>query len=395
MGKKRRGPNEGSIYRRKDGRWVGQIHLGYDLDGKPKRLYIYGKTRREVAERVSTILAERAKGVYVPPHPMTVEEWARKWLDMKKVELRPKTIQLYFQELSLAIPELRGQGPGLGLLRLQEVKPVDIQNLLSLLAQEGYAERTLKKVFILLRTLFEEAVRLELLARNPLASLRPPKVSPKEEAPRKAGRTLEPSEVRALLKAAQGHPLELFFRLLLSTGLRKGEALGLKWKDVDLERGELSVSRSWVKLGGGGVLSGPKTPRSRRIVPIPKDLIPPLKARYQARIQAVGEEAAREEWVFPGEDGEEPIHPDYPNHALRRLCEKAGIPPVRVHDLRHTYGSLLLARGVPLEVVSERLGHASYEITLRVYRHVLEEERRGHVLTLAEMIGEEPSRPQA
>jgi integrase len=395
MGRKRRGRNEGSIYRRKDGRWVGQIHLGYQEDGKPKRLYLYGRTRKEVAEKVISVLAELTKGTYIPPHPLTVADWAEKWLKLKEPELRPKTLQLYRQELGLAIPELRGEGPGLGSMRLQEVKPLHIQGTLHTLAQEGYVERTLRKVFILLKALFEEAVRLELLARNPLASLRPPRVSSKEEAPRKAGRTLEPSEVRALLEAAKGHPLELFFRLLLSTGLRKGEALGLKWKDVDFERGEIHVSRAWVKLGAGGLLSSPKTPRSRRAVPIPLDLLHSLRAHYEARVLAVGEEAAREEWVFPGEDGEDPVHPDYPNHALRRLCEKAGIPPVRVHDLRHTYGSLLLARGVPLEVVSERLGHASYEITLRVYRHVLEEERRGHVLTLAEMIGEEPSRPQA
>ncbi|RTH05530.1 recombinase XerD [Thermus scotoductus] len=394
--KRKRAKGEGHIRKRKDGRWEGILTVGTWPDGRQKTRSVYGKTKQEVAEKLAELRVSLQRGTYVDPSLLTLAEWAKTWLERKAQEVKPKTVQVYLEDLSLVMPELRGKGRGLGSLKLQAVKPSHIQGAMDFLVKEGFSPRTTLKVYQLLRALFDEAVRLELIARNPVSLVRPPrKAQGREAPPEKPGRALEPHEVEALLQAAEGHPLELFFRLLLGLGLRKGEALGLKWGDIDFEKGELRVQRAWGKVGSGGEISTPKTPKSRRTLPLPLDLFQALKSRYEELAQKLPPEALKEAWVFPGEGGKTPVHPDYPNHALRRICQQAGIRPCRVHDLRHTWGSLMLARGVPLEVVSERLGHASFDITLRVYRHVLEEERRSYVLDLQTLLKGHGGYPQA
>lgn len=386
--RKKRANGEGHIRKRKDGRYEGILLVGYWPDGRPRYRSVYAKTRREVELRLSEIKLSLNKGTYVHPYLLTLADWVHAWLERKAQEVRPKTALVYRQDLSLVIPELAGKARGLGSLKLQAVKPHHIQGALDHLVKEGIARRTILKVYQLLRAAFDEAVRMELVARNPVVSVRPPKPSQLAEgepAP-KPGRTLEPFEIRALLQTAQGHPMELFFRLLLGMGLRRGEALGLKWGDIDFERAELRVQRAWTKLGSEGEITAPKTLKSKRVLPIPPDLLEALREKYAELSLRKPPEELREDWLFPSRDGETPVYPDHPNHVLRALCKKAGIRPCRIHDLRHTWGSLMLARGVPLEVVSERLGHASFEITLRVYRHVLEEERRSHVLDLRTLL---------
>ncbi|MCS7219639.1 MAG: site-specific integrase, partial [Thermus sp.] len=193
-----------------------------------------------------------------------------------------------------------------------------------------------------------------------------------------------PQEVLRLLEVADGarsREMALLLRLLLETGLRRGEALALQWRDVDLERGELRVWRSWTKVNGKGDFTQPKTRTARRVVPLPHSLLLRLP-----------QEVLEEAFLF---GGNKPFDPDAFNHYLRRLAQRAGLGKVRVHDLRHTWASLALSRGIPLEVVSERLGHASPHVTLGIYRHLLEEERRGYVVDLKTLLGLPAVRPQA
>ncbi|WP_363316480.1 site-specific integrase [Thermus sp.] len=249
------------------------------------------------------------------------------------------------------------------------------------LLKRGLAPRTVQKVRQRLKQVFAEALALELVARNPVEPVRVK--SPSTGYQGKAGRTLEEWEVAALLKALDAHPdprTALALRLCLACGLRKGEVLGLQWGDIDLEEGVLTVRRSWVHTGREVALSHPKTPTSIRTVPIPQATLARLREYWDWWREKLGANPPPEGWVFPGNRGDRPLDLNALNHTLRRIAGRLGLEKVRVHDLRHTFGSLLLARGAPLELVSERMGHANPNITLGVYRHLLERERREWVL---------------
>ena len=377
----RRGRGEGTIVRRPDGRWMGQIMVGYGPDGKPRRLTVYGKTRQEVAAKLAELAAQRHKGLLPEPTETPLREWASRWMERKGREVRPKTLTLYRDELAYALPSLKDpKAPDpLGRMRLQEVKPAHVRAVLDALTERGLSVRTVKKVRERLHALFEEALNLELVARNPVApvKIRAPRDLPRE----RAGRTLEPEEMARLLEALDAYPdrrVALALRLMLACGLRRGEALGLRWEDVDLEEGVLHVRRAWSTDGAKPHLTGPKTGRERA-VPIPHATLVRLREYREWWGEMFG--ALPIPWVFPGTgDPSRPLDPNSPNHALRRIAKRLGLPPIRVHDLRHTYGSFLLAQGAPLELVAERMGHANPTITLNVYRHLLKEERRGWVI---------------
>jgi len=389
--KRRRGNGEGTIVRRPDGRWMGQITLGRGPDGRLKRLTVYGRTRQEVAAKLAELAAAHHKGLLPSPEAITLREWALRWLERKAKEVRPRSLTLYRLELAYALPSLRDPtAPDpLGSMRLQAVQPVHVKTVLDNLLDRGLALRTVRKVREKLSTLFEEALALELVPRNPVA---PIKVKAPREAPRdRAGRTLERGEVAALLAALDAHSdrrTAMALRLMLACGLRRGEALGLQWADVDLEEGVLRVVRSWSSDGTHPVLTMPKTATSRREVPIPHATLERLRAYRAWWQEAFGDSPTPPPWLFPSlADPSRPMDPNAPNHLLRRLCDRLGLPRIRVHDLRHTYGSLLLASGAPVELVAERMGHSAPTVTLNVYRHLLQEERRGWVLDPEDLAG--------
>ncbi|APD09723.1 tyrosine-type recombinase/integrase [Thermus brockianus] len=374
---RKRPPGEGSIYQRKDGLWVGAITVGYTPRGNPRRKVVYGRTRQEVARKLAELQVLHHRGLLAEPAQITVRDWAEDWLKRKAAEVRPRTLESYRYHLAKAIPSLRDPTAydRFGRMRLQSVQPLHVRRHLDGLRLTPHA---MKNIRWLLHAVFEDAVRMELIHRNPVAPVKvkgPPRKSP--------GRTLEPDEARRLLAALDEHPspLAIALRLMLTCGLRRGEALGLRWEDVDLEEGVLHVRRAWAKVGGKGVVSEPKTSSGYRAVPIPPTTLERLRA-YRESVQGLSEEEARRSWLFPGRDPSQPVHPDAPDHFLRRLLARLGLPQVRVHDLRHTYGSLLLAQGAPVELVAERMGHANPNITLGIYRHLLEEERRGWVLDI-------------
>ncbi|GIW24743.1 MAG: hypothetical protein KatS3mg069_1010 [Meiothermus sp.] len=169
---------------------------------------------------------------------------------------------------------------------------------------------------------------------------------------------------------------------MLNMGLRVGECLGLKWQDINLEEGTLTVRRTY----SHGRESDPKTPSSVRTLPIPYSTLERLKQYRDWWQEQLKEPPPPGMWVFPGNDPARPLEYNAPGRALRRIVERLGIPTLRVHDLRHSYGSHMLANGAPLELVAERLGHANATITLSIYRHVLEHERRGWVVDLETLL---------
>ena len=377
---RRRGRGEGSVYRRKDGLWVGAITVGYTPTGQQKRLVVYGKTRQEAAAKLAEKLALYHRGALPQPEAITVRDWAERWLQGKARELKAKTVEHYRYELAQVLPSLKDSQARdrFGGMRLQAVQPLHVRELLEGV-RDALPPSRFRQVRWLLHAIFEDALRMELVHRNPVA---PVKV--KVPSRGRAGRTLEPEEIRRLMAALDAHPtpLALALRLMLACGLRRGEALALTWGDIDLEAGHLTVRRHWTTVAGKGAMTTPKTPNSVRRVPVPPETLERLRAYRDALLQAgLREEDLPGLFLFPSRKSpSRPVEPNAPNHLLRRLCRQHGLPEIRVHDLRHTYGSFLLAQGAPVELVSERMGHANPTITLGIYRHLLEEERKGWVV---------------
>ena len=382
---KRRGKGGGSVfYHEGKGKWVAQLTWVDPATGRKLKREKHCATRKEAEQALAQMVAEQARGLLMDPSRLTTRDFALEYLRrLEREGLRPNSIRLAQGELAYALPSLKdpkAHDP-LGRMRLQEVKPVHVRAALDRVIEAGYAPRTVARVLMRLKALFREALRLELVARNPAEAIQVR--LPKGE---KAARALEPEEVARLLEAAEAsrsRDMALLLRLMLETGLRRGEALALQWGDVDLERGEVRVWRAWAKVGSKGAFTPLKTPTAKRVVPLPLGLLRRLKARKEELLERLNPEEVDGLHLV---GGVKPVDPDAFNHYLRRLAEKAGLGRVRVHDLRHTWATLALSRGIPLEVVSERLGHASPTITLNVYRHLLEEERRGYVLDLEDLL---------
>jgi integrase len=382
---KRRGKGGGSVfYHEGKGKWVAQLTWVDPATGRKLKREKHCATRKEAEQALAQMVAEQARGLLMDPSRLTTRDFALEYLRrLEREGLRPNSIRLAQGELAYALPSLKDPKAHdlLGRMRLQEVKPVHVRAAVDRVIEAGYAPRTVARVLMRLKALFREALRLELVARNPAEAIQVR--LPKGE---KAARALEPEEVARLLEAAEAsrsRDMALLLRLMLETGLRRGEALALQWGDVDLERGEVRVWRAWAKVGSKGAFTPLKTPTAKRVVPLPLGLLRRLKARKEELLERLNPEEVDSLHLV---GGVKPVDPDAFNHYLRRLAEKAGLGRVRVHDLRHTWATLALSRGIPLEVVSERLGHASPTITLNVYRHLLEEERRGYVLDLEDLL---------
>ena len=382
---KRRGKGGGSVfYHEGKGKWVAQLTWVDPATGRKLKREKHCATRKEAEQALAQMVAEQARGLLMDPSRLTTRDFALEYLRrLEREGLRPNSIRLAQGELAYALPSLKdpkAHDP-LGRMRLQEVKPVHVRAAVDRVIEAGYAPRTVARVLMRLKALFREALRLELVARNPAEAIQVR--LPKGE---KAARALEPEEVARLLEAAEAsrsRDMALLLRLMLETGLRRGEALALQWGDVDLERGEVRVWRAWAKVGSKGAFTPLKTPTAKRVVPLPLGLLRRLKARKEELLERLNPEEVDGLHLV---GGVKPVDPDAFNHYLRRLAERAGLGRVRVHDLRHTWATLALSRGIPLEVVSERLSHASPTITLNVYRHLLEEERRGYVLDLEDLL---------
>jgi integrase len=238
--------------------------------------------------------------------------------------------------------------------------------------QAGLAQSTVRTIYTVLRSALDIAVRDGLLARNPAAAVRRPAVH------RQDASYLSIDQAQRLLEEIRGDRLESLFRLMLATGLRRGEALALHWSDIDLERAVLRVRWTLTRTSKGLQLGEPKTEKSRRTVPLPRSTVEVLRA-HRSR-QSADQLAAAEVWqdsdlVFTTEIGT-PLEPRNVLRQFDKLARRAGLRNVHLHTLRHSTASFLLAAGTHTKVIQEHLGHSSYAITADIYSHVAPEQRR-------------------
>lgn len=356
----------GQIIKRGDRTWVVRIFMGRDEKGK--RHYanhtIHG-TKKDAETYRNACVRDKDLGVFVEPAAITINEYLDKWLETAaRPRLRERTFESYEDVLRLYIR------PAIGGKKLSDIRPLDLQALYSNLQERGLSARTIRYAHSVLASSLTQAVKWRMAAQNPALLVELPRSSRKEMA------ALSPdSAARFLAEATRDH-LGVLFAFALATGLRPSEFMGLQWKDIELGTGIVTVCRTLVRRKGGGWYYGePKTPRSRRNIPLPVSMLRALithkRQQAETRMKA-GAEYQNNDLVFATNDGTPLMLRNIIRRHFRPILKRAGLPEtLRLYDLRHTCATLMLSAGVHPKVASERLGHSSVMLTMDVYSHVL------------------------
>lgn len=364
---------KGHIRQRGERSWAIIIDLGRDpATGQRRQKWHSVKgTKRDAQRELARLVHEYNTGAYIEPAKLTVGEYLQKWLtDYAQGRVAARTYDRYAEIIHLHL------SPALGAMPLSKLQPLHIQACYTRALREGRLDRragglsaqTVLHHHRLLHEALEQAVRWQLLSRNPADAVEPPRPERAEM------HVLDPAGVSRLLEAAEGTRAYAAVLLAVTTGLRRGELLGLRWEDIDLQRGVLSVQQTVQRSRSAGLhIREPKTQRSRRLVTLPAMAVEVLrKHRLEQQKQRLfmGPEYRDHGLAFPRLDGR-PMNPDALSKAFEVIVARAGLPRVRFHDLRHTHATMLLQQGVNPKVVSERLGHSTVNLTLDTYSHVL------------------------
>lgn len=363
---------KGSVFKRREGdeRWSAHVDVGRDENGKrlQRTLSNKFKTEAEAWRWVRKILSDVDKGDYVHSNALTVGHYLDEWLPGIKSQVKPSTWASYASYTN------RHLIPKLGSVPLQALKATHLKRLYSELAQDGSRQdgaagglstRSIRYIHAILRLALTDAVKEGLVQKNVALLVDAPRLQQSEM------KTWTGEQAKAFLTYVQNDRLAAAWALALSTGLRKGELLGLRWQDVDLDTGRLAVNQTLISVGYKAQFSTPKTDRGKRSIdldPETAQLLRSHRARQAEERLAWGPAYQDSGLVFTRETGE-PIHPESFSSIFERLVKGSGVPRIRLHDCRHTFASLALAEGINPLIVSRRLGHSSVAFTLDVYGH--------------------------
>jgi integrase len=359
--KRRRGAGEGLIRLRSDNRWEGRVDLGWQ-NGKRIRKCLYAATRVELQTRMRELLRGRDRGTGPSSSASpTLARFLTGWLATIKRSVRVRSYERYEGIVTRHIV------PDLGRVRLEKLNPSEVRSLLAAKTAAGLGARTVGQIRLVLAAALDQAVREDAVPRNVAALVDSPKV------PHSEMKVLTPPQASALLQAAKAGRLEALYWIALTTGLRRGELLALKWEDIELERGTLSVKRSLGRANGGIVIDAPKTAQGRRTVRLCEPAIARLRAHHKRQLEARlmnGPDWRDEGWVFTTGIGTT-LDPRNLGIDFRHLLTKAELPRIRFHDLRHSAATIALSENIHPKVVSEMLGHSKISVTLDLYTHSL------------------------
>jgi integrase len=373
---KRRGNHEGSNpLQRADGRWA--VHVRYvDQYGVSKRATVYGKTAQDARDKASEVRNRLTEGLPARDKRTTLETFTTEWIAsaLAASDRKSTTKTMY-----AGVARVHIVGSHIGGLALDKVRPMHVEGWIVGLRAKGLAESTVRSAYTILRAILDTAVRDGALARNPAAAVKRPKVTAKESV------FLTPEQVRTLLEAAKSSRYAPLFSLLVNTGLRRGEALALRWSDVDVEGKLLRVRGTLARVDGDLIVTSVKTAKSKRSISVSDETGRLLKEirKHQLEDQLkAGSQWHQSGYVFTTEDGQ-PCDPRNALRALKSAATKTGMTGVGLHTLRHSAATAMLTGGVPLKVVSEILGHASIVITADIYGHVSPDVSREALATLS------------
>jgi integrase len=353
---KKRGNNEGSIFRKKNGSWRAQV----SLDGQ--RLSYTAKTKKECQEWIKKTIGQIDDGMTFANTQITLEEYLSGWITSKKSSIRQTTWIHYKMIIDKYIV------PQIGHFKIHGLRPHHIQVFYDRMLGENVGAYTVLKIHTVLHGALDRAVRLGSIGNNPVRLAMPPK------EPRREMQIFDENQVSQMLVVAFGNYLEPILHLAVSSGMRQMELLGLKWTDLDWVKQSIKVERQLARPVGENInFTQPKTRYGRRTVILGSGTIDTLRKRYEYQNEA--RQKASEKWkehnlIFTTRYGT-PHHPRNILRDFKILLEKAGLPIIRFHDLRHTAASLMLNYGIPVIVVSRILGHAKPSITLDVYGHLI------------------------
>ena len=352
---RRRSPGEASYRRRTDGTWEGRITHNY------KPYSVYGKTRGECKAKIELLKEKLCLGV--DTSTPSLNEWMQLWLDdYVAVDRKQSTVENYESVMkNHVLPEL-------GRIRVDKLAPSDVQRLIGKLRKKGYSARYIRGIHHVLRCSLNAAVARKMIAVNPAAGAVVPKLQHVDMD------TISATDVTKLQEAElfESEPLFACVLLMLFTGLRRGEALALRWSDIDLEHNTLVVQRELVKVHGGTLFQSTKTRTSNRLIPFGSWMKSVLINHQESQSDFIKKTKGYNngDLVFARENGN-PYYPDSLRKILHRILKKVGLPAVRVHDLRHTCATILMLSGVHPKVVQEILGHSNISVTLGTYSHTM------------------------
>ncbi|HUZ70515.1 MAG TPA: site-specific integrase [Candidatus Saccharimonadales bacterium] len=380
MSTKNRSTRRGSVYHRKsDGKWVAVIDL--TVEGGPRRRLVrYASSAAEADRKLRDELRKIEAGIRSAGRQVTVGAFLGRWLESIRPPhgVRPSTHRRYSELVNVHLI------PGLGKLRLVALQPTDVDAFLAAKLDSGPAPRTVHHMRAVLRAALTQAVRDGLIVRNPAGLSRPVRVEHREMT------VLSPEQARAFLDAAKGDRLEALYATALAIGLRQGEALGLRWQDVNLEVGTLRVEHGLQRIAGKVQLIPTKSARSRRTVVMPGMVADALREHRTRQLEdrlLAGGRWHDGGFVFTSSIGT-PVDTSELRRAFHAVLRRAGLPAIRWHDLRHSAASLMLVQGVSPRVVMETLGHSSIALTMNTYSHVLPALQREAADAIDRLLGE-------
>lgn len=390
---------KGCIFKRGPSAWLIKYDIGKDpATGKRRQKYKTVHGSRADAEREKReLLGQIDKGTYVEPKTTTLESWIEKWLsEYAEPSVSAKTLERYQQLLRVHVIPHIGKKP------IQKVSIPDVHSLYVKLRKEGLtlskkqtaaklekkwqepatpvglSEATILHVHRALSLVFSEATRSQVISRNPVSEMKAPR--PKRGETEESGQkinALDQEQVNSLVSGLANHPLRSIVAFALSTGMRRGEILALRWTDLDFEKLTVRVDRALEETQAKGLrFKAPKNKASRRTIGIDAEIVSILKEHRKRQLEdlmKLGTRLPSDALVFPISILE-PAKP-MPTYSVSKrfseVAERIGFPGFRFHDLRHTHATLLLTAGVPVNAVAARLGHSTPVITLSVYGHVL------------------------
>ena len=363
---------------KKGKKWYAVIYDGVNpATGNYRRRWVQAGTRRADAEKLLAELVKRAHlGETVVSEKLTLEEYLRdRWLPIQESRVRPSTLSSYRRNIELHVI------PALGKRQLDQLSADDIDLFYAGLLKngrrkrpgekgpaKGLAPKSVHNIHVMLNKALSDAARKGTVVRNVAALADPPSLAAQKRPEIKAW---EIDQLVRFLEAISSHRLAPAFEFAANTGMRRGEVLGVRWRDIDLDSARVSVRQALVSVAYKVSISDVKTGMSRRTIDIEEDLVQVLRDWRKVRTEERdGIEPAQDDLVFVKADGTSP-HPDVFSQLFDRTVAKIDVPDISLHDLRHTHATLLLKAAVPVKVVSERLGHANVAFTMNVYQHVL------------------------
>jgi len=354
-------------------------------DGRKQHTKGGFRTKKEAQQFLTETLAAIQGGVFREPSKVTLGEFLiERWLPAREMAVRPSTFASYRGLVERHIV------PGIGGVQIQQLTPDHLDRFYADLVAAEFAPKTVRNIHVLVHRALKDAVRKNLVARNVADAADPPKLN---RADRDEMKTWTPEELRTFFEGIADHRLAAAYVLAATTGMRRGEVLGVRWRDIDIKARRLHVQQTVLSVEYKLTFGRPKTKRGERKIALDPETVRILSRHERSQREEkrlLGDGYHDLDLVFAREDGT-PVHPDYFSQTFDRTVKRLKLPKIRLHDLRHTHATLGLAAGVDAKTMSDRLGHATSAFTQDIYMHAIPAKEEAAADQIADLVFGESS----